>query len=160
AYRLARRRPRGGGRPGRAHHRREHGERAQRRPPRRRARGRRRDVVLACAAREGRPALAPAPHRDQGALGLAARKVAVGVAAGAGALAAPAVPALGRRAEELGAVMQGIRLEVGHLNAPGRSGGAYPTSTWMRCFASRSGPPGRWARTASTSERIESAVSA
>ena len=35
----------------------------------------------------------------------------------------------------------------------------YDTSTWIRCFASRSGPPERWARTARISERIESAVS-
>ena len=80
---LARGRARGRRRPGRAHHGREHGERPQRRPPRGRPRGARRHVVVARPAREGRAPLAPAPHRCQGALDLARRAVAQGVAPGA-----------------------------------------------------------------------------
>ena len=59
---------------------------------------------LARAAREGRAPLAPAPHGRAGALDGAGRAVAEGVAPRAGPVAAPAVPALGRRAQELGTV--------------------------------------------------------
>ena len=64
--RLARRGPRGRGRPRRADDRREPRERRQRHPPRRRARGRRRHVALARAARDGGAPLARALDRRSG----------------------------------------------------------------------------------------------
>ena len=85
-------------------------------------------------------------------------------------LAAPALPALGGGAQDLA----GLRLsaEVAGSARIARSlvsdlsqtpdaqtPATHDTSTWIRCFASRSGPPERWARTARISERIESAVS-
>ena len=144
---------RGRRRPRRADDRREPRERAQRRAPRRREtrswssprRGTRRARRRRCGGSSGTPA--SRSRLDVAAGRLAARTLRE---LGCGRCCRSSC---GTRAGRAGDREQ--RPATGRM--PARR---YATSTWIRCFASRNGPPHAPARTASISARIDSAVSA